>query len=117
LTIFLRLGLPPLMALKAAGALGLVALNLSLWLLARSAALDWWGQCILPIAVIVSGPVLGQATNGVETGWAMAVGIALVAACLAGRPVAAAIAAGLLPWLRPDLSPMAGLLFCAAIWK
>ncbi len=108
---------PALLSLRLAGAMGLLALALSLWALARSAGLSPWQQILVPVTVLVSGPIIEQAVNGVETGWAMAVGIGLVAACLARRPDRSAIAAGLLPWLRPDLAPMAGLLLIAALWK
>src|SRR5262245_40953984 len=106
----LALRFPPLIALRAALALGLAALAIALWALARSAGLTGWKRAALPAAVLVAGPVIQQATNGVETGWAMAAAVAIVAAALAGRPLAAAALAGIIPWLRPDLTPLAGLL-------
>jgi MFS family permease len=116
LMLLLAAGLPPLAALRAALALGLAALAVALWALARSAGLDGWRRFVLPIAVLAAGPVIPQATNGVETGWAMAAGVALIAASLARRPLVVAALAGFLPWLRPDLTPVAGLLFAASLW-
>ena len=97
--------------------MGLVALLIALWSLARATALGAPGQIVLPLAVLTAGPVIQQATNGVETGWAMAAAIGLLAAGVAKRSLAAAALSGLLPWLRPDLTPMAGLLLGAALWK
>jgi hypothetical protein len=117
LTTLRGIGLPPLLALRVATAMGLSALMLSIWALARSARLGVPQQVLLPILVLSCGAIVEQAVNGVETGWAMAVAIGLLAACLSGRPYAAAAASGILPWLRPDLAPIAGLLFVAALWK
>ena len=113
----LAIGVAPLVALKAATALGLAAVIVSLWILARAMDLPAALQPVLPLAVLVAGPVAQQATNGVETGWAMAVGILAIAFALRKRRVAVAIAASCLPWLRPDLAPMAGLLFVWTMWK
>jgi hypothetical protein len=113
----LTIGLPPLFALKTATALGLAALVSAVSLLARASSLHWGQQLVLPVAVLISGPVLQHATNGVETGWAMTVAIALIAATLARRYTWCAVASGTLPWLRPDLAPMAGLLFLWAVWS
>lgn len=46
----------------------------------------------------------------------MAVAILLIAAALARRPYWTGALAGLLPWLRPDLAPLAGLMFAFALW-
>ena len=116
LTTLLAAGVAPLPALEAAGALGLAALALALWWLGRCLGLAGWRQLALPAAVLAAGQVVDQATNGVETGWAMAVAIVLVAATIARAPLLAAAAAGILPWLRPDLAPLAGLMFVAALW-
>ena len=110
-------GLPDLVALQVATAMGLTALVVSIWMLARSVGLNEWQQALLPVMVLAAGAVVEQAINGVETGWAMAVAIGLIAACFSQRALAAGVAAGLLPWLRPDLTPLAGLLFVVAVWR
>src|SRR5262249_21733670 len=90
LLVLLAMHLPPLTALRLALALGLAALVLALWALARSVGLTGWRRFALPAAILVSGPVIQQATNGVETGWAMAAAIALLACSLVERPIAVA---------------------------
>lgn len=116
ITALLANRVPAVLALRIALALGLTALVAALWALARSAGLERWRRLLLPVAVLAAGPVVQQATNGVETGWAMAAATALIAAALADRPLAVAALAGILPWLRPGLSPLAGVMFVAAIW-
>jgi len=113
----LKTGLDPLMALRVVTAMGLAALVGALWLLARAVKVAWWSQMILPAVILIAGPVAQQATNGVETGWAMAVAVGLIAATVARRQLWCAVAAGCLPWLRPDLAPMAGLLFVWTMWR
>jgi hypothetical protein len=117
LITLLAAGLGPLPALEAAGALGLAALALALWWLGRCLGLGSWRQLALPAGVLAAGQVVDQATNGVETGWAMAVATVLVAAAVVRTPLIAAVAAGTLPWLRPDLAPLAGLMLLAALWQ
>jgi hypothetical protein len=117
LALLLQAGMAPLLAMRIASALGLAALAGAVWWLGRSVGLDGWRRWALPLAVLTAGPVIAQATNGVETGWAMAVATALIAACIAEQRLAVAVLAGLLPWLRPDLLPLAGVVLLLSIWR
>jgi len=117
LTALLGAGLEPLVALRAARAAGLAAMAAALWVLAGSMGLTGWRRAAMPVMILTTGAVIDQAINGVETGWAMAVAIALLAACVAGRPFLALAAAGVLPWLRPDLLPFAAVGAVAVLWR
>ncbi len=113
----LKSGIEPMTALRVASAAGLAAMMLAMSWLMRSISLDYWGQALALSAIASIRPVVEQASNGVETGWAIGVGTLLITFCYRKWPIAAAAAAGLLPWLRPDLSPTAGIMFLAAIWR
>jgi hypothetical protein len=117
LTALREVGLPDLVALRLGSATGLIALVVAIWMLARSVGLSDWQRVLLSLLVLLSGAVIEQAVNGVETGWAMAIAVALIAACLSKHSLAVAVLAAILPWLRPDLAPLAGLLFLFTIWS
>jgi hypothetical protein len=117
LTALRAVGFSDLVALRLGSATGLMALVVAIWMLARSVGLSHWQRALLPLLVLLSGAVIEQAVNGVETGWAIAIAIALIAACLSKHSRAVAILAAILPWLRPDLAPLAGLLFLFTIWS
>ena len=87
LSLLLTLGAEPLVAVRIAGAAGLAALALSLWALGRSTGLSGWREFVLPVGVLAAGQAVDQATNGVETGWAMATVAALILPGLTTRPV------------------------------
>jgi len=102
-------------ALRAAAALGIAAYAAGLWHLAGRAGLRArWPRAALVLAGCASGLVWSNATNGLETGWAMALLTWTIALC-ADAPLAAAGCAGLLPLLRPDLAPAALVLLLAAV--
>jgi hypothetical protein len=117
LIALLQLGLDPLVALRAAGALALVAIVLSLWYLGKASRLGPWPTVLLIIAVMTAGSTIQQSTNGLETGWATAAAIALIAAVMHGSTIPVGLLAGVVPWLRPDLLPMVTVLFLLAMWK
>src|SRR5205823_8079070 len=83
---------------------------------------------LLLVLTLGSGLVLMQATNGLETGWALALATASIAAARrarsAGHPPETCLApsalyftaagAALLPFLRPELLPASALLLLYA---
>lgn len=117
IAVLLRVGFPALIALRVASALGLAAFTAALWALARAVRLPIPAQIVCVVTVLSCHPIVVQATNGVETGWAMAGAVGLIAAAAAHRPFLAGPAAGLLPWLRPDLGLFAGGLLLVTLWR
>ena len=125
----LALGVERLQALRIVTALGLAAYVFALLHLGRTLELSRRRRALLLWLTLGSGLVLMQATNGLETGWALALATALIAmaadhgaraesdTCLA--PSAASlsfVAAGatVLPFLRPELVPASALLLLYA---
>jgi hypothetical protein len=98
-----------LAALRLANSAGLVAYVAAVWYLADVVGLTRGRRLALLGIALTSGVVMFHLTNGMETGWAMAVLTFVIAAAHAGRPIAVACCVGLLPFLRPDLAPAAGL--------
>ena len=113
------LGIERLHALRLVTALGLAAYVFALLQLGRALQLSPQRRALLLMLTLGSGLVLMQATNGLETGWALAFATALIASATSGAEspaglyVAAACAA-LLPFLRPELLPTSGLLLLYA---
>lgn len=104
-------------ALRIASALGVATYALGLWYLARRGGFStFWPRIALVVAGCCSGLVWTNTTNGLETGWAMAVLVWMIAAC-PDSPFIVAVGAGLLPMLRPDLTPAALALLAVAIWN
>jgi hypothetical protein len=111
----LALGVERLHALRLVTALGLAAYVFALLQLGRALELSLRRRALLVVLTLGSGLVLMQATNGLETGWALALGTALIAAAMSGeRLYVTAAGAALLPFLRPELLPASGLLLLYA---
>ena len=92
--------------LRLANALGIVAFAWSVWYLASVEKLSLIRRVVLVVVALGSGVIIPiNLTNGLETGWAIATLTFAIAAARAGRTVSVAVAAGLLPFLRPDLAP------------
>lgn len=111
--LLLALKLP---AARLATALGLVALVYGLWTLARAVGVTAARGLTLMAATLLMAYVLLNALNGLETGWAIAATIWTLTFIVQSRPVPAAILCGLLPAIRPDLSPTALALLAALLW-
>jgi hypothetical protein len=108
-------GADALFALRLAGALGICSIIVSLWYLGRALDLGPIHTAVVVVVTMTSGMVLRQATNGLETGWAIGLAIALIAASRRGAWLPAAVLAGLLPWVRPDAAPVALVAFAYAL--
>jgi hypothetical protein len=78
-------GFEGLHALRLVSALGLVAYAFALLQLGRTLDLPARRQALLLVLTLGSGLVLMQATNGLETGWALALTTALIAAARRAR--------------------------------
>jgi hypothetical protein len=104
-----------LAALRLATAAGLVAYAAAVWYLAGVLELPRMRRLALLAIALASGVVMLNLTNGMETGWAMATLTFLIAAAHAGLLMPVACCAGLLPFLRPDLAPAAGLVMLHAL--
>ena len=104
-------------ALRIATAAGLTAFTLSLWMLGSALYLSPARRLILVAVTLGSGYTLVNATNGLETGWALATSTALIVFAYRGQHLAAGAAAGLLPLLRPDLAPASALVLAWALWN
>jgi hypothetical protein len=113
----LETGLAPLTALRVAGALSLTSLLASLGWLATVAGTTGWRALALVGVVVPSGFVVTHSTNGLETGFAMALICGMIASYLANRPLGVAAGAGVIPALRPDLAVVAGLILAASLWR
>jgi len=103
-------------ALRLANALGFVAYVSALLYLGQTVGLTPIRKAALIAIALASGFTLFHLTNGLETGWAMAVLTFAIGCAYAERLVLVSICAGLLPFLRPDLAPAALLVLCAAAW-
>ena len=103
-------------ALRLANALGIVAFAAAAWYLGETVGLARGRRVALVILALGSGVVvLFNLTNGLETGWAIATLTFAIAAARSGRTIVTALAAGLLPFLRPDLAPASVVVLLYAI--
>ena len=110
----MAIGIRGLLALRVVSALGLAAYVFALWRLGVVLKLSVQRTIVLIVLTLGSGLVLMQATNGLETGWALALLTLLIAEAMRQNPYATAAGAGALPFLRPDLAPAAVLLLVYA---
>jgi hypothetical protein len=118
LVVLLRLGVSDVQALQTAAALGLAAYIGGVWTLAAVAGVrSYWSRAATTVVAVGAGLGVINATNGLETGWAMAVLCWLIAATAARNLPAVALLAGVLPCLRPDLLPAAVLLAVSSVWR
>jgi len=101
-------GFSQLEALRCASALGTTLFLVAVW--ALGTGLTPLRRVTLTIVTLTSGFCWLQLTNGMETGWALALLLWLIVAARTGRVRAAALTAGLLPFLRPDLFPAVALI-------
>jgi len=112
--LLIKVHVAPLVALRLASALGTAALAGAIWW--AGAGLTVPRRVILCVVALASGIVIQVSANGLETGWAMALTIALFAAADRHEWRASAVLAALIPWLRPDLAPIAAAGFAYAVW-
>src|SRR5262245_57164996 len=103
-------------ALRLSNACVLVAFAAAVWYLGLTLALTFGRRLSLLVIALASGATVFNLTNGLETGWAMALLTAAIACAHAGRPISVSVCAGLPPFLRPDLTPAAGLVLMYAAW-
>jgi len=115
LAVFLRLGAGGVTALKIVTAFGVAAYVAGVCALGETLRLSRFKIAALLVFALASGYVWIDATNGIETGWAMAVGLWGIVFALRDDLFATAAVAGLLVMVRPDLAPASGLLFLYAI--
>lgn len=115
LALFLRLGVDGVTSLKVVTALGVAAYVAGVCALGMALRLSRPRIAALLVVALASGYVWIDATNGIETGWAMALGIWGIVFALRDELYATAVIAGLLPIVRPDLAPASGLLFLYAV--
>jgi hypothetical protein len=101
-------------ALRIAGALGVTAYLAGVWFLAKEVRVTGLRAVVVLTLGLLSGPVAKNLTNGLETGWASALVVWAVIWTLQHRPLRVAVLMGILPWLRPDLAPMAAVLLVLA---
>ena len=107
----LAIGTPDSLAVHLMMGLGLAAYVLSLWLLGRALGLTPGRHWLFLLVGITAGPIVNVATNGLETGFAMAAVLTALACALRNQPAALAVITGVMPWLRPDLTVIAGALW------
>ena len=87
-----------------------------LWYLGETAGLALVRRVVLVVVALGSGVVvLFNLTNSLETGWAIATLTFAIACARADRVIGVACAAGLLPFLRPDLAPAAAIVLAYAV--
>ncbi len=111
LVVLLRIGFwNRFEALRAATLLGVVAYVTGVWAMTVAAGVrSLWARAALTVTSVASGLVIINVTNGLETGWAMALLVWLIALTAGGRVRTAGVVAGLLCCTRLDLAPAAGL--------
>jgi hypothetical protein len=114
LAALIHTGIPGLLALRLATAAGAAAYALALWRLGGALTLSVRHTIALIALTLGSGLALMQATNGLETGWALALSTWLISEAIRRRAFTTAAGAALLPFLRPDLGPAAVVLFVYA---
>jgi hypothetical protein len=107
---------PGMLALRIVNAAGLAALVFALWRLGGALKLRTALRLALTALTLASGLVLMQATNGLETGWALALLTCLISEAYRRNVRVTAAGAALLPFLRPDLTPAAAALVAFA-WR
>lgn len=87
------------------------------WWFASALGLRGWRRALLLALATGVGNTYLQVTNGLETGFALAAIVAAIAAAYEVRIGAAAMFAGVLPWLRPDLGLIGGAILIAILWE
>lgn len=110
------IGLSGPAVLRAANAIGLAALFAGAWTLASDAGVRGWARLGVPVVGACSGHVVATLTNSLETGCATALVVWGIVCVRRRQPYRTALIAGLLPWTRPDLTPVAAVLVLAAAW-
>jgi hypothetical protein len=106
----LSVGIRGLLALRIATAAGLSAYVFALWRLGGALRLPAPRKAAVLVLTLGSGLVFMQATNGLETGWALALLTFLISEAIRQNVSATFAAAAVLPFVRPDLVPAAGAL-------
>jgi hypothetical protein len=104
-----------LAALRVAAVLGLVTFAAGIFRLARTVGASPVRSGMLVVLTLVSGFVLVNATNGLETGWALAAATWLLVFAVKGSVSRVAVLAGVIPLLRPDLVPFAALVWISVV--
>lgn len=108
----LLFALPPLVAMETASWLGILCYSLGLVALSRAFRLPWWATTAVVGVGLVVGKVPYHLLNGVETGLAMGLTVwifALTKNNTVWSRRGAAVLCGLVPFLRPELIVVSGL--------
>jgi hypothetical protein len=106
-----------LAALRWAIVVGVIAYFLGVWRLAGVAGAAGARRWLVVAAGLAAGTIGINLVNGLETGYACAALVWCFTGILERRPLLAAAAAGIVPALRPDLTPVAAALAVAAAWQ
>ncbi len=106
-----------LAALRWAIVVGVIAYFLGVWRLAGVAGAAGARRWLVVAAGLAAGTIGINLVNGLETGYACAALVWCFTGVLERRPLLAAAAAGIVPALRPDLTPVAAALAVAAAWQ
>jgi len=103
-------------ALRLANASAIVAYAAAVWYLGKVIDLSKGRRLSLVVIALGSGVVIFvNLTNGLETGWAIAILTFAIASAHAGNIAGVTISAALLPFLRPDLAPASVLVLSYGI--
>lgn len=117
LTALIALGASDLTAIRILSALSLAAFVAAAWMLAGESGVGGWRSAAVVALGLLAGNTWLQVTNGLETGFATALVLAAIAFALRRSAVGVALAAGLLPWLRPDLALVAIAVWSWTLWQ
>jgi hypothetical protein len=104
-------------ALRVASALGLASFACGIVALARAHRVSVYRSAMLAVLVLATGHTLVNAVNGIETGWAFAIATWMLVLAMRDSLIGVSLLAGLLPLLRPDLAPAAGLVWLWMLWR
>jgi len=115
--VLVAIGLSDLAAIHAGVVLSLGCYLLAIWWFASALGLRGWRRALLLALATGVGNTYLQVTNGLETGFALAAIVAAIAAAYEVRIGAAAMFAGVLPWLRPVLGLIGGAILIAILWE
>ena len=108
------IGLSTLNAIAVVTIAGVTSYLVGVWQLAGTLGATSWKRYALMAIGVMSGSIAVTITNGLETGCATALVVWAIVWVLEGRYRFAACAAGVLPWLRPDLLIVAAVVVILA---
>jgi hypothetical protein len=110
-----RIGCSGLLAVRIATIAGVWTFLIGVWTLAASAGASGLKRIPVLAAAALAGWMATNITNGLETGWATALVVWAIVFTRENRTIAASAVAGVLPWLRPDLTLVAGTYVLVAL--